>query len=360
MDNPIPRDPGPRGNSALSINKGGRGGKGKGPKGGKGKGPRHPNRIGGYGGFKGVNKHRLNQLIQAQLQAVINPLRDEKKDIRRQTKHQLESANTLYDRTNDDLSAIYDRTGNYIAGRNEETAQSWDKARGATAQSQQGLLSQLMGNSTAATGGANDEMARLGISGANTALAANVGDSEFAKNLANQQGANTQANLEMMASAAGSVGNLLMGMNQGSYASAAGQAANAHQDNISSIKNDSRDALAEVMDAIRGARGTRPGLFQQMLQQLQTTGWGMYVDQQNLNQNQQQINMQRQAQRFAQAQSRRANSGSSSGSSGSGGSSSGGSGGSSADYYSTNNDLLIGALTGKGPKGPKKPHRRGN
>ncbi len=347
---PIPRDPGPRGPGNNHVVK-----HPKGPKGVKHKGKKGPKYYGGNGnGFKGVNVRQLNRLVNSQLQQIMAPIRDEKKGVRREANDAIRGAENQYQRATGDLNHIFGETGSYISSRNADTAAAFDTARNNSTSNQAALIAQLGLNSQA--GGVDSELGRLGISGDAFAGGANA-DQQFAGMLANQQGANQQGNLDLMASAAGGIGNLLLGMNSGSQASALGQALNNRNDTVTELRDDKRDALADINDALREARGQRRGIFQELLQSLLQTNWGMYVDQRNLNQQQQQINMQRQAQKFAQRQA-----GGSGGSSGGGGGySSGGSGGSSggggggkgpADYYSTNNNLMLPGLTGG-----KKPHK---
>lgn len=378
MNNPpIPRDPGPRpghnfenkghgrGGKNGGRNNGGRGGKGRGN---KGKGPRF---VGGNGhGFQGVNMHQLNALIQAQMQEILNPIRDERKDVKRQTRDALAQARSQYQNSVGGINNIFGQTGQYISGRNAETAKAWDTARAATSADQTALIAQLGMNNAGAQGSVTNEMSRLGMDGSQF-TGGIAADAAFSQGLAGQQGSNNMANLNLMASAAGSVGNLLLGMNAGSQSSALSSAMKDRNSAITGIRNDKRDQLNDINEAIREARSGRKGLLQQLYQQLLQTNWGMYVDQQNLQQQQQQINMQRQAQRFAQRQQRRANRASRKGSRGgsssrsiapssggsSGGGSSGGSGGSSGGsggYYGTNNNLMLGALTGH-----HKHHKKG-
>ena len=314
---------------------------------------------GGFGDFPGVNMRDLNRLIRSQIRPEIKALRRERRDVRRDARDEIQSTRNQYKRTKADLNKIYGETGEYIAGRNADTLAGFNQAKTDSSASQAALIAQLGLNASGVSGGATDELGRLGISG-DQFLGGAQADANFMGGLAAQQGANQQSNLDLMASAAGGIGNLLLGMNQGSLASSLGQARNDRTDALNDIRSTRRDTVSDINRAIRDTRSSRKDLAAQLYQQLLQTNWGMFVDSKNLQQNQQQINLQRRAQRFSERQSRRAASGSGGGSGGSGGGggsrSGGGSGGSSSNnYYTTSNDLLLGALLGgkKGKKGKK-------
>jgi hypothetical protein len=303
-------------------------------------------RYGAYGGYEGVSYKRASNLAQSMIRPELRALRSDRRQIRRETRAEIERANTLYGRSVGDINHIYDESSDYIGDRQAAIGAGYDTARADSAAAQAALASQLNATAIGTQSQVNAELSRLGIGLGGADRGAIAGDAAFASGTAAISGANNLANLNMADANASAIGQLLQGMQAGGRSSNLGKVLNNRNDSIFEAEQARNEGFAQVRDAMRDVRGGRKDIMLQLLEQLSQTGWQQYMDQQGLN-------LQRRAMR-------QSGGGGGYGSSGSSGGSSTGSG-----YYGAKVDAMIDALSGgatvpgpkpkEPPKGTKKP-----
>src|SRR6478609_3908659 len=217
---PIPRDP----QTGPHVLGGGPGKHGSKPGSNKGK-DKGPKRYGAHDGFKGVPVRQANQIINHQIRQLLDGIRDERRDVRQEYNQGRNQVNNSYDRALGDINHIFDETGSYINHLNGETAKQFETNRTQAQAAMAALGAALQGNQQSGNAAVNGELGRLGIN--DPAFTAQLNsDSGFAQQQAGIAGANNMANIDLMASGAASVGNLLAGMSEGSRGSALGGALN--------------------------------------------------------------------------------------------------------------------------------------
>lgn len=218
-------------------------------------------RIGAVGGYKGVKKSKVNNLVGGIINAEV-----------RQQRESSRAAQDTYQRSVGDINKIFSETDKGIRATNATYAQNRDAAKqgvNTSAARQSSNLDQIYGG---AANNINSELERLGISGA-----AGAGVAGLAQDQAWQQGEAIQSRdninniINVGAGNAGALGSALLSMNTGERTSQLGQARNTRD-----------TAVSKVRDAIIEARKKRPDLFNQMLEQLQNTGWNQYFQNQQL------------------------------------------------------------------------------
>lgn len=218
-------------------------------------------RIGGIGGYKGVKKSKVNNLVGGIINAEV-----------RQQRESSRSAQDVYDRSVGDINAIFKEIDKGIRATNATYAQNRDAAKRGVNESaarQQSNLSDIYGN---AGNSINSELERLGIrGGAGTGVAGLMADQAWQQGAALQSRDNINNIINVGAGNNAALGNALLGMNTGERVSQLGQARNTRD-----------TAVSKVRDAIIEARKKRPDLFNQMLEQLQNTGWNQYFQNQQL------------------------------------------------------------------------------
>lgn len=285
-------------------------------------------RYGSYGGYKGVNVKTAEKLVDSQIHKSVSKIAKDKKQ-----------ANRDYVSSVRGIKKISNETQKFIGKNNRDSMAGYDEASKSLDSNNSALQSTLASRSNTIKSSASDELARLGIqdSSAFNSLDSNT---QNALNVASITGNNDKANLAAQEAGARSIGDLMLGMNRG-----------IRDSGIVSAQNDRRDAISEINDAIAEARGTRPDLLLQTLEQLRQTGWGQYMDSQNLAIQRRQMAL--------QEQSARAAAGGSGGGGGGGGHGGhgGGGGGSSSTAYSPALDFLTGNVN-PGKK-PSKKHPYG-
>lgn len=314
-------------------------------------------RYGAMGGFPGVRYGDALSLVNAEIHKGLYDYKNEKQKLRRETQEERQRANRLYTRATGDLNHVFDESGQYIGYQNQAIQDQYSQLNDRSQQAQAALLDHLQTQGQSNMGAAQSELARLGIGGPGM-LDQMAADQSNMTNVANQTGANNAANINLQATAAGDVGNLLAGMNAGSRASAIGQQATARSDALFEAEATKKKGMEQLTRAMQDLRGSRGDLTRQMLEQLRESRWGEYVDQANLN-------LQRRAQAAQEKYYSNYNSGGGySNYSGSGGSYSPPTGSpSSTDDASLNayNQMILNMLGGGGnkpkpkPKGGKKP-----
>lgn len=247
-------------------------------KGGKHKGGGGKGRYGAYAGYKGVKRSRAKGLVDAE----INPLI---RDVAREIHHARQQAQ----RSRGDIQHVFNESGKYINSQNQKVDQAFQGFNQNQEAARAALMGQMQSQGNQAARGALSELQRLGLG--SQFLGQMAADQQNAQNMANQQMAHTRENADLMHLGANSMGHSLAGMNAGEKASNLGQIANTRDTAIFDLRRDKRDLNQQ-----------RPELMRQMLEQMAAQGWGQYVDQRNLNQNQQALNLQKQGQAFAQRQ----------------------------------------------------------
>lgn len=292
--------PAPQG--VLSHAGGKKGGKGKNVtsknvKGGKNRneasklGNGMPAFYGGRGGYKGVSTKKVRGLTNGLIKDEVRSIKREKGEVKRDSVLEARSARRDYRRGKQDLRHVYGETGDYLKHLAEQNQGTFTQQSGLMDAANAALQQQLGGTYTGAIEGVNSEMARLGIEGgANTGQM--FADQAFSQAQGAQAGANAQSTLGLTNANANQLSGLVQGMNQGSFMSAMGQNLNRRNDTLGEIKQNRIDNMDEITGAIRDVRMGRKDLFTQLLNQLQETGWGQYMDQQHLNLARKQANRQ--------------------------------------------------------------------
>lgn len=230
---------------------------------GSGKGP------GGGSSLEKTARRLTNGVIRDEVQ----DLRGQRREVNRAARHANLEVRNQYRRGAEDLDYVHQETGDYINSQNAQAQAGFNAASAEQSAAAAALQSQLQNVYAAGTGSATEEMARLGITGASGFLGQLASDGANAQATGAMTSANNQANLGLAQSNAGAVGNLLSGMNQGSYMQGIGQNLNSKNDGLNSNREEQGDQLALVREAIQEAQGSRKDTFLQLLTQLQTTGW---------------------------------------------------------------------------------------
>lgn len=215
--------------------------------------------YGAVGPYPGVPNHLLNQLVNGLLGQEMRDLRHQRQQVRR-----------TYQRGLGDLNHVFGETGdylNFLQGQNQQqysqTGQNIDAAN-------QALQGQLGGIYGGAQGGANAELARLGM-GDSVNMGGISADQANAQGMAAITGQNASSTLDLASNNTAQMAGLLQGMNQGSYQQAVGQNLNARN-----------DAMNKIMDAIVDTKKSRKDVWLQLAQQLQQTGWDQFLQLQQL------------------------------------------------------------------------------
>jgi hypothetical protein len=254
----------------------GKPGKGKGH--GKKKGSAF---FGGRGGYKGVRKQRVKRLVNGVIRDEVRDLDRERKSVRREYKRDAVDVNRQYKRGRQDLKHVFGETGDYLGYLGNQASDQAQQQSNQIALAQKALEQQLGNTYTGAADQVTGELDRLGISGGGS-----LGQlqADYANNqaLGAQAGANAQSTLGLMGGNTQQMMGLLQGMNQGSYMSNAGLNLQRRNDALIEARGNRDENMQAIRDAIRDVRGGRRDLFFQMLNQLQETGWGQYMDQQQL------------------------------------------------------------------------------
>lgn len=221
------------------------------------------------GGLEKTARRLTNSVIRDEVQ----DLRGQRREISRAARHAKKEVRTQYRRGAEDLEYVAGETADYVGAQNAQSqagfnVQSLEQNAAAMA-----LQNQLQNVYDAGEDSATAEMARLGITGASGFLGQLAGDRANAQTMGAQTSANNAANLGLAQQNAGAVGNLLSGMVQGQYLSGIGQNLNSKNDGMNEVRDEERDQLSLVREAIREAQGSRKDTFFQLLQQLKSSGW---------------------------------------------------------------------------------------
>lgn len=245
--------------------------------------------VGGYGPYPGVKRSEVNSLVDGQIRREVKGLKRDRKALKRDARKERKVARNDYQRALGDLGYIYGETRDYTEARNRDVLAGYDDAMGKNDAAGAALRQSLGASYTGAKEAANAELARLGIQ-QGASMSGMDRDLSFLQGMGDTNTANQAANLNLSRANAGAVGNLMSSMVQGSHMSQRGQARNALDDALFDIRQNRQDQMAALNDAITDVRGSRSDLFQQTLQQLSQTGWGQFMDLQNLRLQRQQMN----------------------------------------------------------------------
>lgn len=269
------------------------------PDGGGGKHPKNPPKkdggkkgsayFGGYGGYKGVRKSKVKRLVNGIIRDEVRDLGNERRSVRREYRRDSRDVNRQFRRGKKDLRHVFGETEDYLgslAQRNQNVVSNQSDQISAA---QQALQRQLGNTYTGAADQINSELSRLGIEGGGN-LGALYSDQANAQAMGAQAGANAQSTLGMMGGNAQQMMGLLQGMNQGAHMSNAGLNLQRRNDSLIEARGNRSENMQAIRDAIRDVRGGRRDLYVQMLNQLQETGWGQYMDQAQLNMARRELN----------------------------------------------------------------------
>jgi hypothetical protein len=242
-----------------------------------------PNKSGGGGGGKGLPggsglEKTARRLTNSVIRDEVQDLQGQRRQVNRAARHANLEVRNQYRRGAGDLDYVHGETADYIGSQNAIADSQFNVAGAEQAAASAALQSQLQNVYDAGEGSATAEMARLGITGP-TGQAAGGFLGQLAADSANAQATgainstNNAANLSAMQANSGAVGNLLAGMNQGSYMSGIGQNLNAKNTSLNENREEQGDQLALVREAIMEAQGSRKDTFFQLLTQLKQSGW---------------------------------------------------------------------------------------
>jgi hypothetical protein len=238
--------------------------------------------YGAYGSFPGVSVNEAKRSVASQIREGVRDLRKERRQVRWEASQDRQKAKTDYKRGNEDLSHIYGETSDYINYQQQQMDQQFAAGQDRVAASTNALLDVLNQTSTTNANAANAQMNALGI-GAGGDMGEFAADATNNSAVAAQGGANAAANLGAMQTGADAIGNLVAGMNQGQYMSAQGRNLNARNDRFAEIQQGKLDNYQQVREAVGELRESRPDLVRQLLDQMQQSKWGQYMDMANLN-----------------------------------------------------------------------------
>lgn len=215
----------------------------------------------------GSKRRKAAKIVDGQINRAIRELdadrEDMGQDIRR---HGLIVRNT-YDRGNKDLDHVYGETKDFIGHQQGAIDARYNDNKNLQSAAQANLRSQLDSNFQNSYSGINDEAARLGISGSVNNMGL-ISNNENARNLADLQNASQATTLNLMNSGSSDIGNLIAGMNQGSYMSSKGQNLNRRNDDLAALRQQRNDELDKIRRSKRNTRASRGDLILQVLQAL--------------------------------------------------------------------------------------------
>jgi hypothetical protein len=270
---------------------------GKGRSGGSGGGA-----YGAYGDYEGVRYGEAASLVNAGLKPEIHQVQNDIQKTRRETQRERQRAKRQYNAAVGDIGHIFGESGDYINYQNQQMDQLAGQTMDQTQAAQAALMQHLSGTGQAAMGDVNAETERLGIQGMNY-TAPMQQDQAFTTEQAQISGANNVANLNLSHQNSQELGSLLQGMNTGSQTAAYGRAANAKSEALFEAQANKHTAVEQLKRSLADLRGQRPDLIRQMLEQMQQSRWGQYMDTQNLDLQEEQLDLQRAAQRAYAKQS---------------------------------------------------------
>lgn len=243
--------------------------------------PKPPARYGKVGGYKGVNKSTAANLAAGVYNTEMRELQGQQRNADRDTRQDILEAENQYARAKGDLEHVYGKTGSYISTMKDRAASEYQTGRDQSVAATAALKNQLSGLYSGATGGAESELERLGISDAGNYQGI-LSDSLNAQAVASQSGENARSTMEQSGSNVNALMELLGGMNQGSHTSSTGQVLNARNDAISKANDENFNQTRKIRDAMVQAKASRKDIYLQLLQQLQQTGWSQYLQNQQL------------------------------------------------------------------------------
>lgn len=174
-------------------------------------------------------KNYANLIIKNQDLAIKNALAEAAAAI----KGDQAQANTDYTRGKGDTDYIHSEVQDYLNKINGNINDTYGNLGSNQAAASQALLSQLQGTSQANAADASAEQNRLGVG--DVGLGQYGADSNFSQLIAQQMGANTQANTGAMGANANAIAQLLQGMNVGQHQSTLGQLVNTRNDTLGDL-----------------------------------------------------------------------------------------------------------------------------
>lgn len=244
------------------------GGKGKGGKDNKGGGGL---RYGAYGGYAGVPRKKAARFVQADISRLKRDTRSNVRQERRQ-----------FRRERGDINHVYQQSGQEMQRLKNNSAATYNQTASNATAAQAALAQTLAANSGAVQGQASSELSRLGLGGTDVGsqMAADQANSQ---NVAAQGSADNLANLGLAGANSAALSNLMIGSNKGQRLSDLGHARNNRDENISQLRDALHEAQAGRGDSVRA-----------LLDQMAQTGWGQHMQQA-------QLNLQRQAQKKNQS-----------------------------------------------------------
>lgn len=265
--NPHPKGKGGKPSAAAASPVGSGGAKGRSTPGrrgrrGGGSGLFSPNTMeySGFGAFPGVSRQAAKTMVAQDNKQLIEGLFNQAKNFNEDYKYDLNKINAGYDRTKGDLNYVFNEAGDVIGAKNKAIdsrfAAGSDELKAIYDRLQQ-TMGQTSGDNRAA---ALAEQQRLGVQ--NTGMGRFDQDANWQQMLAQQSGANAQANNTLARNSASEAGNMLASMSAASLASAQGRATNARNDastealqgyrqNISGIRNDMSGVIKNTPNAVR-------------------------------------------------------------------------------------------------------------
>src|SRR6478735_5082642 len=137
--------------------------------------------YGGAEGWKGVKTKPAKQLVNSQIKQEIEPLKDDKRQLKSDNRSAVRGINQ-----------IYGTTGDYLAGRNQDISSGYDQAASQNSIAQQALQNQLSKQTAGTMAEASSELSRLAI-GDTGALPSLQSGGQNALNVASQISANDSA-----------------------------------------------------------------------------------------------------------------------------------------------------------------------
>lgn len=232
---------------------------------------------------RGLHKKAANR-VDGQLRQLISQLNNEGAGVRRERNYQIGLADDLLERSRGDLDYIYGEVADTQKAQDAKIAEGYAQTGAKVQELQQALQGQMADTSATNKQAAMDELARLGIQ--QTGTGRFDADASYAQQLAQQSGANTNANLATSQAMSAEIGAMLQSMAAGQHQSNVGTAVNQHQASVSQLSHTANEQLMDLIDEGKEARAGRGAAINELFDQLYNTRFNQWATTRDMNFNQ--------------------------------------------------------------------------
>jgi hypothetical protein len=236
-----------------------------------------------YKGGKAIRRaatRRVDSDIRRQ-EAALNR---EGSKVRRERDYATGQANDLLTRSKGDLDYIYGEVADTQQAQDAKIAEAYGATKGKVSALQQALQGEMADTSAANKSAAMEELARLGIQ--QTGTGRFDADASYAQQLAQQSGANTNANLDIAQGMSADIGAMLQSMAAGQHQSSVGKAVNLNQESVSKLAHTANEQLMDLVDEGKDARMGRGNAIADLYDQMYNTRFNQWAQTREMNFNQ--------------------------------------------------------------------------